>query len=165
MWLPKGDFSNYQYFLKVESARSSWTETDEISFCKNRCKEAGPWWWVGPVNEKDCQESCDYFSKKETKDNTCQQRIDDYQKTLTISDKHKSTDAMRMNCNFARELIHIYRDLPEDAINIRYLVVTSDTLKKKSFGDLTEVDYYATDSACSTWKSICDLSKANKVPG
>jgi hypothetical protein len=45
--------------------------------------------------------------------------------------KDKSKDAMRMNCNFARELIHTYRNLPEDAINIRYIVVKSETLQEK----------------------------------
>jgi hypothetical protein len=73
VWLPDGDFSNYQYFLKIESARSSWEEADEISFCKNRCKENGPWWWVGDRNAKDCQAVCEKLSK-ETKDGKKTQR-------------------------------------------------------------------------------------------
>ena len=162
VWLPKGDFSNYQYFLKVESARSSWEETDEISFCQNRCKEYHPWWWVGDGNTKDCKEICAEMSK-ETKDGKKDPK--EFCANWPTLDKNrgKSYDAMKTNCNFARELIHLYRNLPEDAINIRYIVVSSDKLKEKSFAELTEDDYYTTDSACSTWKSLCDLAKEKQA--
>lgn len=173
VWFPKEDFSNYQYFLKVENARSSWSEKDKKTFCENRCKDASPWWLGADV--ADCNTVCEYLSDSSGNYNCNNIESRWLCETIGTNGQRKTNPSPCIpnsfsgpsvyTCQVAQDLIHLYRKLPEDAINIRYITVSSDKFNGpngKSFTDLGEQDYASTDSACSTWKSLCDISKDGK---
>ncbi|MBN2095243.1 MAG: hypothetical protein JW727_04290 [Candidatus Aenigmarchaeota archaeon] len=173
-WLPgysKDLLGRYQYYLKVESARKSWTATNEMEFCKLRCNEGGPWWFL-KKNVQDCEISCEYLTKP-SGEYTCDNIYSHWACKLPgpggfMVDVNTASECLEKDklprkdaCEFAKSMIDLYRNLPEDAIDVRYIVVESSKLVDRGFSDLSESDYYASASACAGWNAVgeCDNSR------
>lgn len=159
-WFPRENLASYQYFLKIESARNGWTAKNEREFCDDRCELERPWWFLkGDI--AFCRVACDYLTRdpKNPDKYTCKNYANwkDFGKSIT--------SAPGSVCNFARDQINLYRNLPEDTIDIKYVVVESSKLQEKSFAEMTDEDYYAQASACSGWKALYSCSDAGSCGG
>jgi hypothetical protein len=151
VWLPREDMSNYQYFLKVENARSSWGETNAKDFCERKCRSEAPGYWRGEFLEK-CACFCGELSDEIGYCNSDEVRKFD----SDCSIKNLIYDSAI--CGFARSQILLFEKLPQDAIDVQYIAVESSVLESSSggFSQLSYADYYASSSACAGWPGISD---------
>ncbi|MGC9310652.1 MAG: hypothetical protein ACP5E4_02915 [Candidatus Aenigmatarchaeota archaeon] len=156
IWIPNDELSNYQYFLKVESLRDRWSESRAEDFCASRCSDSAPRWF-GSQHTEACECYCGKLEEEGL--GYCSTPVSGNGCTIhnLIFD--------RAICSFARSQYLLYENMPEDAMNFRYIVVETAALESRTFSELAEGDYYASASACAGWpeSSGCDTSEQCEI--
>ncbi len=129
-----GGLYDLEFFLLVENVRESWGEDKAEDFCINRCETNLPWY----LSEGQCINYHCTDPKIRTKD--C---------------------GHNMACDFAKSQMHLFDELPKDAIGIKYVVVETEKLEDKSIDEIIEdKETYAIVSACSSWPGIFNCTVA-----
>ncbi len=140
-WPEGGWGGKKHFFMKIEELNyNPDNEAQAKKFCKTRCNTEGP------------TISADGFS-------TCEDFCEEGWGILGENCVYKT-------CNFAKNHIYMFKHIPVDAIDIKYIVVDEKDLKKAgSFENLDESDYYAYQSACSSWPGIYDCTTSKDCTG
>jgi len=70
-------------------------------------------------------------------------------------------------CTFAQDKIHEFYRLPQDAIDIKYIVVEEDKLEEKNwkFKDIDESNYYKYTSVCASWPNVFECESSEQCEG
>ncbi|MCK4429296.1 MAG: hypothetical protein KAU95_02885, partial [Candidatus Aenigmarchaeota archaeon] len=131
LWTLPGGLDKFEFYMKVEKVRENWDAKGAVKFCEERCKTNRLWYHVTKWCEEDCRE-------KDIRTMDC------------------ASEAHSGECRFAKFQIYLYDNIPEDAIDIKYIVVERDKIKEGGIEEVPEEDYVSVDSACDYWPTVSE---------
>ncbi len=142
-----GGLYDLEFFLLVENVRESWGDKSKLEFCQEQCKKNIPYYYTRYILY--CDSWCQSLSEGE--------KCDEF--TLPLSRPWTI-------CKWVSSLLHLFDELPKDAIGIKYIVVEREKLEDKSIDEIIESnEAYATVSACSSWPGIFNCTVAGDCVG
>ncbi len=133
-----GGLYDLEFFLLVENVRESWGEDKAEDFCINRCEINSPWY----VHIDRCSDYC------------------------TDPDIRTKNCGGNVACYFAKSQMHLFDNMLEGAINIKYIVVEKEKLEDKNIDEIIENnEAYAVVSACDSWPTVSECGTADICEG